>query len=226
MTEGRKGTVGSVRWMRFVRSAVLVLLAVFALAAVSSAAASALRPLSAAEYQQLQRAQDRIRSLETSDGGSFQRANSVCTRMRGVTMLIAAVRNGCLALIRLSGDDAKLSAQETKCGINPASQAAILTCLVPAVERYYRDADAFYRAESTVAQLARARGFSSACIAVLGGSRGNVAAEGKLADDLRQAVQALRKQDPQALQVLPGQIRAAVRAIKPGPRSLSLCPHR
>lgn len=146
--------------------------------------------------------------------------------MRVVSRLIGAVRGGCLDLIRLGGDDAKLNARATQCGIDPPSEAAILTCLVPAVQRYYQDAESFYRAESRVDQLARSRGFSSGCVAVIGDSPGNISAEGKLAADLKAAVQALKAQNPQALQTLSDQIHAAVKAIKPGPRSLTLCPHK
>jgi hypothetical protein len=197
-----------------------------ALAPAGSASAHAIRPLSTAEYQQLQRAQNRIRSLETSRGHGFQRAAAICTRIHGVTRLVNTVRAGCLDLIDLGGDDAKLNAQATKCGINPPSEAAILTCLVPAVQSYYRDAEAFYAAESHVDRIARARGFSSRCVAVIGDSPANIAAEGRLAADLKQAVEALQNQNPQALQTLADQIHAAVQAIKPGPSSLSLCPHR
>ena len=197
-----------------------------ALSAVSGAAARTLRPLSTAEFQQLQRAQNRIRSLETSVGRSFKEADAVCTHMQPVSRLIGAVRGGCLDLIRLGGDDAKLNARATKCGIDPASEAAILTCLVPAVESYYQHAEGFYRAESYVDTLARARGFDGRCVAVIGDSPANIAAEGRLAGDLKAAVQALKDQNPQALQTLSDQIHTAAKAIKPGPSSLSLCPHR
>ena len=222
---GRKAARGSVSQMRCLRTAVLLLAATVALFTASSASARAVRPLTAAEYQQLRNAQDRIRSLEASDGRSLQKADAVCSHVQAVSRLIIEVRNGCLDLIRLGGDDAKLNAQATKCGINPPSEAAILTCLVPAVQSYYQDAAGFYRAESDVDRLARARGFSSSCVAVIGDSPGNIAAEHQLALDLKQAVQALQAQNPQALQTLSGQIQAAVAAIKPGPHSLSLCPH-
>lgn len=218
--------MGSVSHMRQLRSGLLVLVAMAALVAAASASAQAVRPLSTAEYQQLRAAQDRIRSLENSDGQGFRRAMAICTRIHGVTRLVSTVRAGCLDLTALAGDDAKLNAQATKCGINPPSEAAILTCLVPAVQNYYRDADAFYAAESHVDRIARARGFSSRCVAVIGDSPANLAAEGRLATDLKQAVRALQKQNPQALQTLADQIHAAVQAIRPGPSSLSLCPHR
>jgi hypothetical protein len=199
--------------------------AIVALSAVSTASAHSARVLTKSEYQQLQLAQRRIRSLESSDARRIQRADQVCTHMRDVSRLITAVRNGCLDLIRLGGDDAKLNARATHCGIDPPTEAAILTCLVPAVQSYYTDAETFYRAESYVDRLARARGFNSTCVAVIGDSPDNIAAEGRLAGDLKAAVQALKSQNPQALQTLSGQIEAAVRAIRPGPSSLALCPH-
>jgi hypothetical protein len=211
--------------MRNIRLLAALLACVLAVSPAATATANATRPLTKAEYHQLQLAQKRIRSLESSDARSFEKANGVCTRMHDVSPLITAVRNGCLDLIRLGGDDARLNARATHCGIDPPSEAAILTCLVPAVQGYYSDAETFYRAESYVDRLARARGFSSACVAVIGDSRRNITAEGRLAGDLKAAVQALRSQNPQALQTLSGQIEADIKAIKPGPSSLSLCPH-
>ncbi|HWD70449.1 MAG TPA: hypothetical protein VG293_09645 [Solirubrobacteraceae bacterium] len=212
--------------MRSVRLLSILLASALAFSAPALASARAVRPLTSAEYHQLHHAQDRIRSLESSDGRSFRRASAVCTHLDEVTRLITAVRNGCVDLIRLGGDDAKLNAQATKCGIDPPSEAAILTCLVPAVQSYYQDAEAFYRAESYVDRLARARGFSSSCVAVIGDSPRNIAAEGRLAGDLKAAVQALKNQNPEALQTLSQQIDTAVKSIKPGPSSLSLCPRR
>lgn len=204
----------------------LIACLLLAVGAANAAAAQSVRPLTAAEYHQLHLAQKRIRSLESSDARSFAKANAVCVHMRAVSRLIAAVRDGCLDLIRLGADEGKLNARATKCGVNPTSEAAVLTCLVPAVQSYYQDAEAFYRAESLVDRLARARGFSNSCVAVIGDSPGNIAAEGRLAANLKAAVQALKRKNPQALQTLSGQIHAAVKAIKPGPSSLSLCPRR
>jgi hypothetical protein len=193
--------------------------------AAAVATASSTRVLTRSEYLQLHLAQRRIKSLESSDARSFVRVNEVCTHMRPVSRLITAVRNGCLDLIRLGGDDARLNARATKCGIDPSSEAALLSCLVPAVQRYYTDAESFYRAETYVDRLAKARGFSSTCVAVIGDSQRNIAAEGRLAGDLRAAVQALKTQNPDVLQNLSGEIQATVKSIRPGPSSLSLCPH-
>jgi hypothetical protein len=213
--------------MRFPRLAcVFSLCLALALGAAATAVAGQRGVLTRSEYQQLQHAQKRIKSLASSDTRSFSGANTVCTHIHQVSRLIAAVRSGCLDLIRLGGDDAKLNARATKCGINPGSEAALLTCLVPAVQSYYTDAYAFYRAESRVDRLARARGFSGGCVAVIGDSPGNITAEGRLAQDLKAAVSALQQQNPDALQTLPDQIHSDIQAIRPGPSSLSLCPHR
>lgn len=190
------------------------------------AAAATHGMLTRSEYQQLRLAQSRIRSLAASNTRSFRRANAVCTRMRRVSPLIAAVRRGCLDLIRLAGDDGRLNARATRCGINPPSASAILACLVPAVRSYYADAEAFYRAESLVNRLATARGFSRTCVAVIGDSPGNVAAEGRLAQDLKAAVTALEHRNPDALQTLTTRIHTDLKSIRRGPTSLSLCPHR
>lgn len=195
------------------------------LAFAGVASAGSVRALTKAEYQQLQIAQRRIHSLESSASRGLAKTNAICTRMRDVSPLITAVRTGCLDLVRLGGDDGKLNTRATKCGIDPSSEAALLTCLLPAVQSYYVDAEAFYRAESHVNRLASRRGFSRSCVAVIGDSSANIAAEGRLAADLKAAVQALKSQNPQALETLSNQIRAAIDAIKPGPSSLALCPH-
>ncbi|MDE3131119.1 MAG: hypothetical protein KGL16_08180 [Acidobacteriota bacterium] len=206
-------------------SLVPVILAV-ALAATGPAAAAQPGTLSAAEYQQLHTAQKRIRSIAPSDTRNLATARSICTRMRPVSRLIADVRRGCLALVRLGGDNAKLNAQATKCGINPGSEQALLTCLIPTVRGFHADAEAFYQAESAVNRLARHRGFGSRCVAVIGDSPGNVAAEGRLAGDLQAAVNALAHQDPGALQTLSANIKRDADAIRPAPRSLTFCPRR
>ncbi len=204
----------------------LALCIAFALIAAAPAAAAQRGVLTRAEYQQLQLAQKRIKSLESSDARNFSAAYTVCTHLHRVSKLITEVRAGCLDLIRLGGDRGKLNAQATKCGIDPGSEAALLTCLVPAVQGYHADAEAFYQAESSVNRLAKARGFSSTCVAVIGDSQGNVAAEGRLAQDLNAAVSALQHQNPDALQTLFNQLETAIQSIRPGPSSLSLCPHR
>lgn len=213
--------------MRFARRAcVFALCLATGLGAAAPAVAGPRGVLTSAEYQQLQHAQRRIKSLVNSDARSFRRADAVCTHMHQVSPLIAAVRSGCLDLIRLGGDDQRLNARATRCGINPGSEAALLTCLVPAVRSYYEDAFAFYRAESRVDRLAKARGFNRTCVAVIGDSPSNIAAEGHLAQDLKTAVIALQQQNPDALQTLSGQIHADIEAIRPGPMSLSLCRHQ
>jgi len=213
--------------MRFPRLVFIAALCIaVALGTAATAAAAQRGVLSRAEYQQLQHAQRRIKSVVSSDARSFSTANAICTHMHRVSRLIAAVRSGCLDLITLGGDDQKLNAQATKCGIDPGSEAALLTCLVPAVQSYYTDAAAFYNAESLVDRLAKARGFGRACVAVIGDSPSNIAAEGRLAQELKAAVTALQQQNPDALQTLAGQIHADIQAIRPGPSALSLCRHQ
>lgn len=212
--------------MRAVRLLITLLAcSALALAAASGASAHAPTPLTAAEFHQLQLAQSRIRSLESAHEHDLRRAATVCTRLRKVSRLITAVRAGCLDLISLGGDDRRLNDRATHCGIDPSSEQALLRCLVPAVQRYHRDAESFYRAETRVDRLARDRGFDSRCVAVIGDSPRNIAAEGRLAADLGAAVHALENQNPDALATLSSQIEATVRSIRPGPSSLSLCPH-
>ena len=102
-----------------------------ALIAATPAAAAQHGVLTKSEYRQLQLAQKRIKSLESSDARNFSTADAVCTHMRPVSRMIADVRSGCLDLIRLGGDYGKLNARATKCGIDPSSEAALLSCWCP-----------------------------------------------------------------------------------------------
>ena len=210
------------------RVGILSTVLVCAVASTCAGAAASAVPrgvLTQSEFQQLRSAEKRIKSLSETDSRGFRQADSICMRLRRVSPLIAAVRSGCLDLIALGGDNAKLNATATKCGIDPGSVAAIFTCLIPAVRGYYTDAEAFYRAETHVNRVARARGFSSTCVAVIGDSPRNISAEGRVAGDLKAAVSALRSQNPDALQTLSDRLDRDVNSIKPGPSSLSLCPH-
>lgn len=211
--------------LRFRRLIVLTLISAL-LGGSGYAAAASHGVLTRTEFRQLQLAQRRIRSLVSSDARSTQQASAVCTHLRQVSRLIAAVRSGCLDLIRLGGDDNRLNARATRCGIDPGSERALLSCLVPAVRRYYADAESFYQAESRVDQLARARGFGTSCVAEIGDSPGNLAAESRLAQALRSAVGALQQQNADALQTLFNQLQTDIRSIRPGRGSLALCPHR
>jgi hypothetical protein len=181
--------------------------------------------LTQAEFQQLRSAEKRIKSLSERDTRGIRQVRVICSRVRRVSSLITAVRSGCLDLVALGGDNAKLNARAIKCGIDPGSEAAILTCLIPAVRGYYADAESFYHAETHVDRLARARGFSSRCVAVIGDSPGNISAEGRVAGDLRAAVAALRNQNPDALQTLSNRLERDVNSIRPGLSSLAPCPH-
>jgi hypothetical protein len=210
------------------RLGIVSTLVVCVVASVCAAGAVSAVPrgvLTQAEYQQLRSAEKRIKSISARDTRDIRQVRVVCSHVRRVSPLIAAVRLGCLDLVALGGDNAKLYATATECGIDPGSEAAILTCLIPTVRGYYADAESFYRAEIHVDRLARARGFSSTCVAVIGDSAGNIAAEGRVAGDLKAAVSALKGQNPDALQTLSSRLDRDANSIKPGPSSLSLCPH-
>lgn len=211
-------------WRIGIVSTVLVCV-VASIYAATAASAVPRGVLTGAEYQQLRSAEKRIKSLSERDTRDIRQVRVICGRLRRVSPLIAAVRSGCLDLVALGGDNAKLNAAATRCGIDPGSEAAILTCLIPTVRGYYTDAESFYRAETRVNRLARARGFSRTCVAVIGDSPRNIAAEGRVAGDLKAAVSALEGQNPEALQTLSDQLERDVNSIKPGPTSLSLCPH-
>ena len=58
-----------------------------------------------------------------------------------------ALRQRHATLVALGGDNGRLQAQATHCGAHQLSEAAVLSCLVPAVLRYQTDAAALHRDE-------------------------------------------------------------------------------
>jgi len=184
--------------------------------------------LSKAEYQQLSAAVARIKTLraqETRNPQNFSRAGTVCHRMRSVSPLVGAVRTGCLDLITLGGDWGKLNAAATKCGIDPGSTAALLTCLIPTIQTYHGDAEAVYRASNRLDGIARRRGFGASCVAVIGASQRDLAAEQHLVAELESALQALESQNSGALQTVMSGNGGGDNVTAPGSRPLSVCPH-
>lgn len=195
------------------------------LGAGSAAAATPRRLLTQAEYQQLLAARKRVISLSDADAQSRRRAQTICVGLHRVSPLVSQVRAGCLDLLTLAGDHDRLNAAATRCGIDPPSEGAILTCLVPAFRTYAANARTFELAETSVARILRDRGFGRACLTAIGVPPRNLAAEGRLASDLSAVVKGLRAQNPDALQSLSGRVSRDVRAITPATGSLAACPH-
>jgi hypothetical protein len=213
--------------MRLARLTTTIML-ILALACMLAAGASA-KPhgvLSKAEYQQLLTAEHRVKALSVKDPQAFKKAAAICARIRKVSPLVSAVRSDCVDLVAFGSEGAKAENATTHCALDPASEQALLRCLLPTFRTYYADAQSFYRAELHVAKLAAARGFGSKCVAVIGDSPRTIAAEAHLVGDLRKMVNALKTGNLDELQGVSNRIDADSNAIDPGPVSLSLCPHR
>jgi len=210
--------IGAMR--RFALAVCLAALLV-APAAASAASAASRGVLTTAEYAQLASAQKALKSVSTAKATVL-----VCARTKNVSQLLKAWKRDCngVADYALTGIRAQAAAKSCT---KYSSTADRMVCMYPTYDAFYRAARAYYRADQRVDELAQARGFDSACVAVIGDPITVVAAEGRLAKNLRQLVRALYKKDAPALEA------AATRADKDqdqiqsnAPTSLSLCPHR
>ena len=99
--------------------------------------------------------------------------------------------------------------------------------MYPSYKAFSQAAAAYYRADKQVNKLAAARGFSAACVSVLGDPTKVVTAEGRLATDLKKLVRALHDRDAKALEAAATLADHDQEQIQSdAPSSLSLCPHR
>jgi hypothetical protein len=177
--------------------------------------------LTAAEYTQLASAQKTLNAASSASAAAV-----VCENTKDVSPLLAAWKAGCTQVVGYAMDGIKAQSAAKSC-TKRATTVARMTCMYPSYQAFYLVAAAYYRADKNVDQVATARGFSSACVAVLGDPPKVVAAEGRLASDLQQLVADLHTHNVAGVQT------AAARADKDQSQiqgssssSLSLCPHK
>jgi hypothetical protein len=200
--------------------ALLSCLAAFLIGA-STASAATTAMLTHGEYTQLAAAQNALKSASSADATVL-----VCKHTKNVSPLLKAWKKDCngVANYALTGIKAQAAAKTcTKYSVT----ADRMICMFPSYKAFYRAAVAYARADSAVDRIARARGFSAACVAVLGDPPKVVAAEARLASDLKQLVNALHRKDAAALQTaatLADKDQGAIESNAPS--LLSLCPHR
>jgi hypothetical protein len=202
------------------RPFILLACAAALLAGTATASAASSGVLTATEYAQLASAQRALKSAS-----SVNTTVLACNRTKGVSPLLRAWKTDCddVADYAITGIRAQAAAKSCT---KYAATVDRMICMFPSYNAFYHAAADYYRADKALDQLAQARGFSNTCVAVLGDPAKVVAAEGRLASDLKQLVAALHAKNAAALQT------AATRASKDqsqiqsnGPSSLSLCPH-
>jgi hypothetical protein len=202
----------------------IALLSCFAALLVGAATAAAAAPsgmLTSSEYTQLKSAQKALAAASSQNA-----AAAVCTHAQAVSPLLAAWKTGCAHVVGDAIDGIKAQSAAKSCTKRPTI-AARMTCMLPSYQAYYLVAAAYYRADKNIDQVAKARGFSSACIAVLGDPPNVVAAEGRVASDLKQLVNALRTKNVAALETTATLAdKDQHQAQASTPTSLSLCPHK
>lgn len=191
------------------------------LVGAATASASSSGVLSAAEYTQLASAQTALKAAPSADATVL-----VCQKAKNVSPLLKAWKADCKGVANYAITGIKAQAAAKSC-TKYSSTADRMICMFPSYNAFYHAAATYYRADQKVDQVAAARGFSSACVAVVGDPAKVVAAEGRLAADLKQLVKALHARNAAALQT------AAALADKDqgeiqsnAPSSLSLCPHK
>jgi hypothetical protein len=200
--------------------ALLSCLAALLIGATAAAGAAPSGVLTAAEYTQLASAQKALNAASSPNA-----AAAVCTRTQAVSPLLAAWKTGCTQIVGDAIDGIKAQSAAKSCTKHP-TVASRMTCMLPSYQAYYLVAAAYYRADKNIDRVATARGFSSSCVAVLGDPPKVVAAEGRVASDLKQLVNALRTKNVAALQTtatLADKDQRQAQASRP--TSLSLCQH-
>jgi hypothetical protein len=203
------------------RSIALLTCLIVCLIGAATATAATSGTLTAAEYTQLASAEKALNSAASSNA-----AGLVCKDTKNVSPLLAAWKTGCTDVVGYAIDGGKAQSAAKSCA-KRASVAARMTCMLPGYKTFSLVAAAYYRADKNIDKIAAARGFSTTCVAVLGDPAKVVAAEGRLANDLKLLVTALRAKNAAAVQV------AATVADKDQAQaqtntttSLSLCPHK
>lgn len=195
-------------------------LAVFLVGACAASAATK-ATLTHGEYTQLAGAQKALKSASSADATAL-----VCKQTKSVSALLKAWKQDCNGVANYALTGIKAQAAAKSCA-KYSGTADRMICMFPSYSAFYKAAVAYAKADSAVDQIARARGFSAACVAVLGDPPKVVSAEARLASDLKQLVSALHKKDAAALQTaatLADKDQGAIESNAPS--SLSLCPHR
>jgi len=209
----------------------LALLAtVLAISASVAGAATTKGVLTSAEYYQLSTAQSRERAL-TSPSTSVKRLKAalwICEQIQQLTPLLTEERASCVDQLEFSLAGLAIPPVAQACD-RIASLAARLNCLVPSYRRVYAAAEGQYRADTRVIQITKARGFSSSCARVLDSPPKQVAAERRVARDVKQIITALRSHDAAALKAPAAHVivdaAQETAAQITSPSSLALCPH-
>jgi hypothetical protein len=187
----------------------------------ATAAAASNGVLTAAEYTQLASAQKALNAAPSASAAAL-----VCKDTKDVSPLLSAWKAGCAGVVGYAIDGVKAQSAAKSCA-KRATAAARLTCMFPSYQAFYLVAEAYYRADKNIDQIATARGFSSACVAVLGDPPKVVAAEGRLASDLKQLVNALHTKNAVALQSAAALADKDQKQVQSSSASsLSLCPHK
>jgi hypothetical protein len=178
--------------------------------------------LTAAEYTQLAAAEKML-----SSAASPTAAGLACKNAKAVSPLLRAWKTGCTQVVGYAIDGGKAQAAVKSCSTKHPTAAARMPCMIPSYQAFSVVTAAYYRADKNIDQIATARGFSSACVAVLGDPPKVVAAEGRLANDLKLLVAALRAKNAAALQAAATVAdKDQSQAQSNTPTSLSLCPHK
>jgi hypothetical protein len=203
------------------RPFILLACAVALLVSATTASAAPKAVLSTSEYSELASAQTALKTVSSATA-----TLKICEQTKSVSPLLKAWKTDCNGVANYAITGVKAQAAANSCR-KYSSTADRMTCMYPSYKAFSQAATAYYRADKHVNKIAAARGFSAACVSVLGDPTKVVTAEGRLATDLKMLVRALHRKDAKALETAAtladedqGQIQSDA------PSSLSLCPHK
>lgn len=197
-----------------------------ALAMGSTAAyASTSGVLTQPEYQQLSSMFGRLTAAKGDSVSSLKKRQSICRRTNGVTALVSDEKASCIGFAGEQIAAVGLVSVEKRCNAKPTVVKG-LNCLVPRYKLFYRSLENEYRVLERIEHVDKTRGFSAACVAILGGAPSGVATSGRIARDAGQVLSDLRSHNTTRLRAAEDRLFAAendataATAAKP---SLSSC---
>lgn len=177
-----------------------LLLAVLAFSAGVAGAATTSGVLTSSEYYQLSTAQSRTKALKfrSTTAKSLKATLWICEQVQESTPLLTEERASCVDEAQFGLAGLAIPPVAQACA-RIASLTARFNCLIPSYRRVYSAAEGQVRADTRVIQITTARRFSSSCARVLDSPPKQVAAERRVARDVKQIITALRTHDAAGL---------------------------
>lgn len=196
-----------------------------AIGTTAAAASTSASVLTQPEYQQLGTMFARLNAVKGTSVHTLKTKESICRRAHGVTVLVSEEKASCLGFIKEQLAAAGVVAVEKRCNAK-TTVLAQLNCLVPSYRSFYRSLESEYGVLKRLEHLDKSRGFSSGCVAILGGAPKGVASYGRIARDAGQVFSDIRSHNTTRLRAAEDRLFAAengATGTTTGHYSLSAC---